>query len=75
MSKVEKWTRKVVPHAVDLLVTPFVTVIVTGFVAFIAIGPLGRALGSGITVALTYVYDHAGFVAGLIFGAHIHLSF
>ncbi len=46
----------------------FVTVIVTGFVAFIAIGPLGRALGSGITVALTYVYDHAGFVAGLIFG-------
>ncbi|MDP4102126.1 MAG: PTS system sucrose transporter subunit IIBC, partial [Bacillota bacterium] len=53
---------------VDLLVTPFVTVIVTGFVAFIAIGPLGRALGSGITVALTYVYDHAGFVAGLIFG-------
>lgn len=68
MSKVEKWTRKVVPHAVDLLVTPFVTVIVTGFVAFIAIGPLGRALGSGITVALTYVYDHAGFVAGLIFG-------
>ena len=50
---VEKWTRKVVPHAVDLLVTPFVTVIVTGFVAFIAIGPLGRALGSGITVALS----------------------
>ncbi|MEC2312255.1 sucrose-specific PTS transporter subunit IIBC [Bacillus velezensis] len=68
MSKVEKGTRKIVPHAFDLLVTPFVTVIVTGFITFIAIGPLGRAIGSGITVSLTYVYDHAGIVAGLLFG-------
>ncbi|MCP6680830.1 sucrose-specific PTS transporter subunit IIBC [Bacillus nakamurai] len=68
MSKVEKGTRKAVPHALDLLVTPFVTVIVTGFITFIAIGPLGRAIGSGITVSLTYVYDHAGIAAGLIFG-------
>ncbi|MEC3654606.1 sucrose-specific PTS transporter subunit IIBC [Bacillus siamensis] len=68
MSKVEKGTRKIVPHALDLLVTPFVTVMVTGFITFIAIGPLGRAIGSGITVSLMYVYDHAGIVAGLLFG-------
>ncbi len=63
-----KGHEKIVPHAFDLLVTPFVTVIVTGFITFIAIGPLGRAIGSGITVSLTYVYDHAGIVAGLLFG-------
>ena len=56
------------PNSIDLLVTPFVTVIVTGFVTFIAVGPLGRMLGTGISNALTYVYDHAGFLAGLIFG-------
>ncbi|MBU8788693.1 MULTISPECIES: sucrose-specific PTS transporter subunit IIBC [Bacillus] len=68
MSKIEKWTRKLVPNAIDLLVTPFLTIILTGFIAFIAIGPLGRGLGSGITNVLTFVYDHAGPVAGLIFG-------
>ncbi|MFC1284146.1 sucrose-specific PTS transporter subunit IIBC [Bacillus paralicheniformis] len=68
MSKIEKGVRKIVPNAIDLLVTPFVTIISTGFIAFIAIGPLGRMLGTGITNVLTYVYDLAGPVAGLIFG-------
>lgn len=68
MCLVEKNLRKVVPNSIDLLVTPFVTVIVTGFVTFIAVGPLGRMLGTGISNALTFIYDHAGFLAGLIFG-------
>lgn len=68
MSKIEKWTRKIVPNAIDLLVTPFLTIISTGFIAFIVIGPLGRGLGTGITNVLTFVYDHAYPVAGLIFG-------
>mgnify|MGYP002655985820 FL=1 len=68
MCLIEKNLRKVVPNSIDLLVTPFVTVIVTGFVTFIAVGPLGRMLGTGISSALTFVYDHAGFLAGLIFG-------
>lgn len=68
MCVIDKNLRKVVPNSIDLLVTPFVTVIVTGFVTFIAVGPLGRMLGTGISNALTYVYDHAGFLAGLIFG-------
>lgn len=70
MSKIEKGVRRIVPNAIDLLVTPFVTIISTGFIAFIAIGPLGRMLGTGITNILTYVYDVAGPVAGLIFGEH-----
>lgn len=68
MSKIEKGLRKIVPNSIDLLVTPFLTIISTGFIALIAIGPIGRGLGTMITTTLTYVYDTAGFMAGLIFG-------
>ncbi|TYS69563.1 PTS sucrose transporter subunit IIBC [Sutcliffiella horikoshii] len=68
MSLIEKNLRKIVPSAVDLLVTPFVTVILTGFITLLAIGPLGNAVGSGITVVLNFVYDYGSVFAGLIFG-------
>ncbi|MED5077549.1 sucrose-specific PTS transporter subunit IIBC [Geobacillus stearothermophilus] len=68
MSKVERGLRKVVPHAVSLLVVPFVTVILTGFITILAIGPLGNLIGDGITKVLNFVYHHGGALAGLIFG-------
>ncbi|WP_078428172.1 sucrose-specific PTS transporter subunit IIBC [Alkalihalobacterium alkalinitrilicum] len=68
MSKIEKALRKVVPNAVDLLVIPFITIIATGFVSLMIIGPLGTFVGDGITTVLNFVYDHVGFVAGLLFG-------
>ncbi len=68
MSFIEKNLRKIVPSAVDLLVTPFVTVILTGFITLLAIGPLGNAIGSGITVVLNFVYDYGSVFAGLVFG-------
>lgn len=68
MSKVEKSLRKVVPHALDLIVTPFVTVILTGFFALIILGPIGNLVGDGITAVLNFVYDYGGFLAGLLFG-------
>ncbi|MED3645303.1 sucrose-specific PTS transporter subunit IIBC [Halalkalibacterium halodurans] len=68
MSKIEKGLRKVVPNAIDLLVTPFVTIMLTGFISLMVIGPIGNFIGDGITVILNFVYDHVGFVAGLLFG-------
>ncbi|MCK0469879.1 sucrose-specific PTS transporter subunit IIBC [Halalkalibacter sp. APA_J-10(15)] len=68
MAKIEKGLRKVIPNVVDLLLTPFLTVIFTGFVAMLVIGPLGRALGNGITAFLDFVYGTAGPIAGFIFG-------
>ncbi|WP_158736946.1 sucrose-specific PTS transporter subunit IIBC [Alteribacillus sp. YIM 98480] len=68
MSKLEKMLRKVVPNVVDLLLTPFLTVILTGFVALLVVGPVGRALGDGITSVLDVVYGTAGPIAGFIFG-------
>lgn len=68
MAKLEKGLRKVIPNVVDLLLTPFLTVILTGFIALLVVGPLGRVLGNGITTALDVIYSFAGPIAGLIFG-------
>ena len=68
MSHLEKQLRRVVPNALDIILTPFLTVVITGFVALLFIGPAGRGLGDGITFVLTNLYEHAGWLAGLIFG-------
>lgn len=68
MSLIEKRLRKIIPNALDLILTPFLTVILTGFVALLFIGPAGRALGDGISFVLSTLIDHAGWVAGLVFG-------
>ncbi|RBW69090.1 sucrose-specific PTS transporter subunit IIBC [Bacillus taeanensis] len=68
MSKFERGLRKFVPNSIDLLVTPFLTVIFTGFLAMLVIGPLGTLLGDGISNGLQFLYDKAGFIAGILFG-------
>ncbi|WP_372714357.1 sucrose-specific PTS transporter subunit IIBC [Ilyobacter sp.] len=68
MSHVEKNIRKIVPNVLDIILTPFLTILITGFVSLFIIGPAGRALGTGISFGLGSVLSGAGAVAGLIFG-------
>ncbi|QAA34828.1 sucrose-specific PTS transporter subunit IIBC [Clostridium manihotivorum] len=68
MSYIEKGLRKIVPNVLDILLTPFLTLMITGFFSFLIIGPLGRFLGDGISFGLQSLYNTAGPVAGLIFG-------
>ncbi|EPD8658580.1 sucrose-specific PTS transporter subunit IIBC [Yersinia enterocolitica] len=68
MSILEKRLRKIIPDTLDLILTPFLTVIITGFVALLFIGPAGRVLGDGISLVLSTLITHAGWLAGLLFG-------
>ncbi|MCW2476064.1 sucrose-specific PTS transporter subunit IIBC [Candidatus Symbiopectobacterium sp. NZEC151] len=68
MSVVERQLRRVIPDALDLILTPFLTVIISGFVALLIIGPAGRVLGDGISFVLSTLIAHAGWLAGLLFG-------
>lgn len=68
MSVLEKQLRRVIPDALDLILTPFLTVIIAGFVALLVIGPAGRMLGDGISFVLSTLIAHAGWLAGLVFG-------
>ncbi|MFG1172743.1 sucrose-specific PTS transporter subunit IIBC [Erwiniaceae bacterium CAU 1747] len=68
MSHCEKTLRKVIPNALDIILTPFLTVVISGFVALLVIGPAGRGLGEGISLVLSTLITHAGWLAGLLFG-------
>lgn len=65
---VEKWCRRRVPEALDVLVTPTVTVLVTGLVTLYALmyaaGELSTAVGAGAN----WLLDHTGVFAGLVLG-------
>ncbi|WP_234123774.1 sucrose-specific PTS transporter subunit IIBC [Clostridium hydrogenum] len=68
MGYIERGVRKVVPEVLDILVTPFVTLMVTAFFAMIVIGPAGRLVGDGISFGLQHLYNSAGVFAGILFG-------
>ncbi|WP_341729858.1 sucrose-specific PTS transporter subunit IIBC [Brooklawnia sp.] len=68
LATIEKWLHRKLSGTVDFLVTPLVTMIVTGFLAFVIVGPATRILGDGITFGLQWLYDSTGFVGGLLFG-------
>lgn len=68
MAFVEKRLHKIMPNSIDFLLTPFFTLLITGFATFIVIGPAGRFIGNGISFVLTFLYDKLGAIAGVIFG-------
>lgn len=68
MGHIEKNLRKIVPNALDIILTPFLTILITGFVSLFLIGPAGRALGNGISAGLGAVLGGAGAIAGVVFG-------
>ncbi|PRR81523.1 sucrose-specific PTS transporter subunit IIBC [Clostridium vincentii] len=68
MGYIERGIRKIVPDILDIIVTPFLTLMSTAFIALLVIGPLGRLLGDGISFGLQGLYSTAGPVAGVVFG-------
>lgn len=68
MAVVEKYIHKAMPNALDLLLTPFLTLIITATLTFFVIGPAGRAAGDAISFGLEYLYQHLGVFAGILFG-------
>ncbi|MBD0378746.1 PTS transporter subunit EIIC [Paenibacillus sedimenti] len=68
MSMLEKGLRKIIPSALDLLVVPFTTILITGTVSVLVLGPLGTFIGSFISGACSMIYMKAGMIAGFLFG-------
>jgi len=68
MSVIEKWLRARVPNAIQLLVVPITTIVVTGVLALAIIGPVTRHLGILITEGVVTLFDLAPMLGGAIFG-------
>ena len=75
MSIVEKQLRRVIPDALDLILTPFLTVIISGFIALLIIGPAGRALGYSVIVITGIHHSFHAIEAGLLGNPSIGVNF
>ncbi|GAL20556.1 PTS systemsucrose-specific IIB /IIC / IIA component [Vibrio maritimus] len=73
-AKLEQALRKVVPNALALVVTPFLTVTISILVALFAIGPIVGELQSLIMSGITYVIELPYGIGGFIF-APLHQLF
>ncbi|CJC65858.1 pts system%2C sucrose-specific IIBC component [Streptococcus pneumoniae] len=66
MVVVERQVRKAVPNAVDIIVTPLITVLVVSIVTMLAIQPLAGFLSDGITSGINAILNIGGAFAGAV---------
>ena len=68
LATIEKWLHKRLSGTADFLLTPLITILLTGFLTFVVVGPITRVLSVWITDGLNWTYNTLGAVGGLLFG-------
>lgn len=66
-AKLDIFFEKKVPEVIRLLVSPLLTTLVSSFLLFMIIGPIGRGLANGITAALVWMTQHLGVFGYAVF--------
>ncbi|MGV0359632.1 sucrose-specific PTS transporter subunit IIBC [Corynebacterium mastitidis] len=68
LATIEKFLHKRLGGTVDFLLTPLLSLLITGFATFVAVGPAMRWLGDTLGAGLSSGYEFAGPVGGFLFG-------
>lgn len=68
-AKFEKWLRKHIPDAIDLIVTPFITLLVGIVLALFAIGPVLHYVENGVLFIVENLLFLPMGIGGLIYGS------
>ena len=71
LSKVEKFFKKHVPEVLRVMLVPLLTILVMLPLALCVLAPLGAIIGSGITIAVEFIYNKVGFLGvGILAGLY-----
>ncbi|MBM7551947.1 PTS system trehalose-specific EIIBC component [Thalassobacillus pellis] len=68
LAKMEVWLRKKIPDSLQLLIVAPTTLLVTGFLTFLFIGPAMFYVGNLLTDGLVSIFDQFAVLGGLIYG-------
>ena len=68
LSHIEKFFHKVLKGTIDFIFTPTLTILITGFLTFLLVGPPMFQLGTWLGEGVNWLYTVAGPLGGLIFG-------
>lgn len=66
ISWIERNVRRFVPKAIDIIVTPTLAVLITGFATYLALQPIGGWISDLITQGLTSLLNQGGALAGAV---------
>lgn len=67
VAKLDIFFIKRIPDMIKLFLAPFLTVIISSFLLFTVIGPVGRGLSDGVTSALLWCTVNLGVIGYMIF--------
>ena len=68
LSILEKRFHKWLPSAVDFTFTPLLSIMITGFLTFVIIGPVFKGISDAITNAIVWLYNTTGAFGMGVFG-------
>lgn len=68
LSHIEKFFHKVLKGTIDFIFTPTLTILITGFLTFLLVGPPMFQLGAWLGEGINWLYTVAGPLGGLLFG-------
>ena len=69
VAKFEKYVKKIMPHSLNYIFTPMVTIFVVGALAFAVVGPFIANLSNIILHGAVQLYNLTGFIGSAILGA------
>lgn len=68
LSYIHKWVDKMVPEVARTVVTPTLTILISGFFTLTVIGPVGIYMGKGIAWVIDGLFGVSPLLAGLVVG-------
>lgn len=73
LAKIELFLKRRIPDSLQLLLVAPITLLITGFLAFIVIGPITFSIGNAITDFFVSIFDNFAWLGGLIYGGFYSL--
>ncbi|WP_322922747.1 PTS system trehalose-specific EIIBC component [Paenibacillus campi] len=65
---IEKWLTRKVPDSLKLLLVAPIALLVTGFLAFVVIGPVTFTIGNWLTAGVVWIFSTVPWLGGLLYG-------
>ena len=68
LANIEKFFHKILKGTIDFIFTPTLTILITGFLTFLLVGPPMFQVGTWLGESINWLYTVAGPLGGLLFG-------
>ncbi|WP_067839079.1 PTS transporter subunit EIIC [Amphibacillus sediminis] len=69
LAQIQKWLRKIIPNILDVVLTPTLTILITGALYLLIIMPIAGFLSDGLINGIMWLLDVSGILGGFVLAA------